>query len=410
MNASILSIGDELLVGQVINSNAAFIARQLNPAGVSIDRVVTVGDDLEAILGALRDEFRRCDAVIITGGLGPTHDDITRTAVCRFFETELAPSEEARAAVLRFLAQRNLPWTAAADNQVLVPRGCTVIPNEFGTAPGELFERDGKALFVLPGVPYEMEAMITGFIAPWFLRRPGATYVLHRTLKTTGIAESVLAAKLGPAEELVGKAKLAFLPSPFGVRLRVTITTPDRPRGLALLDGIEQKIRAKAEEFIYGTGEEELEDVVGRMLTERKLTIAVAESCTGGLIADRLTNVPGSSVYVDRGVIAYSNRSKTELLDVPPDIITSHGAVSEEVALSMAEGIRKRSGVDIGLSTTGIAGPGGGTVEKPVGLVWIGIADASGSVAKKFNFGEGRTRVKQRASQAALEMVRRRIR
>jgi len=409
MKASVLSIGDELLVGQVINSNSAFIAQKLNPAGVEIIRVVTVGDDLDSILESLRDLNSNSDAVIVTGGLGPTHDDITRTAMCRFFNTTLEPNEQARASVARFVEQRGLKWTAAADNQVLVPAGCRIIPNALGTAPGEHFIDGRKSVFVLPGVPYEMEAMVTGYIVPWFLQQPGGTFVLHRTLKTTGIPESVLAAKLGDIGALIGNEKLAFLPSPFGVRLRITTVTADRDAGERTLRSIEERIRLLAAEYIYGTDDEELEEVLGGLLRERNLTIAVAESCTGGLIADRITNVPGSSDYFERGVITYSNRSKTELLRVPAELIRVHGAVSEEVALAMARGIREVSGADMGLSTTGIAGPGGGSPEKPVGLVWIACADSAGAIVRKFTFGDGRIRVKQRASQAALEFARKRL-
>jgi nicotinamide-nucleotide amidase len=409
MKAVIISIGDELLIGQVINTNSAFIATHLNGAGVEIARVITVGDDLPAILDVLRTSVGHYDAVIITGGLGPTHDDITRTAMCRFFNTELVPSDEAKESVAKFLRQRNFPWSDSATNQTLIPRGARIIPNEFGTAPGELFERGGTSVIVMPGVPYEMESMITGFVVPYFAARSAGTYIIHRTLKTTGIAESALAQKLDPVQEIIGGHKLAFLPSPYGVRLRISVVSADHEAGIAAAADIEQKIRRRAGEFIYGTGDDELEEVLGRLLAEQKLTIAAAESCTGGLIMDRLTNVPGSSAYTERGVVAYSNASKTELLGVDPALITSFGAVSEEVARAMAEGIRSRSGVDIGLGVTGIAGPTGGTAEKPVGTVWIACSDSSGTAARRYAFGTGRRRVKQRASQAALEMVRRRL-
>ncbi len=409
MNGIILAVGDELLIGQVVNTNAAFIAEHLGPAGIDIVRIVTVGDDGDAIVGALRELAPRCDLLVVTGGLGPTHDDITRSAVCQYLGVELVQNSEAREGVKRFLGKRRAPWTAAAENQTLVPAGATVIPNIHGTAPGELFERDRKWLVVLPGVPYEMETMVVDFLVPFFRSNAGNSVILHRTLKTTGISESLLASRLDPVQDLLQGQKLAFLPSPSGVRLRITVRGTDRGASEEVLTSIESRIRAKVGATIYGVDEEELEEVLGSLLRERGLTIAVAESCTGGFLANRLSNVPGSSDYFERGVVCYSNEAKSELLGVPESLLQIHGAVSREVALAMAEGIRRVAGVDIGLSTTGIAGPGGGSADKPVGLVWIGHADSSGSAAREYRFGEGRLRVKERASQAAMEIVRKRL-
>ncbi len=407
MKSVIISIGDELLIGQVINTNASFIAAQLNTAGVEVERVLTVADDVAAILDALEESYPRNDLVVVTGGLGPTHDDITRTAVCRFFRTELAPSREAREQIELFLKERDHPWSEAAENQTLFPRAASVIPNRYGTAPGELFEHDNRICIVMPGVPGEMEAMMRDFVVPFLRSRAHGKFVLHRTLKTTGITESMLASRLGNIEYLLRGDRLAFLPAATGVRLRITVVGTDREACDQRIRRIEQDIRTKAEKFIFGTDEEELEEVVGRLLAQERLTIGVAESCTGGLIANRLTNVSGSSVYFERGVVAYSNRSKTDLLNVPAELINAHGAVSREVAEAMAQGIRLGARTDIGISTTGIAGPTGGTVEKPVGLVWIGYADAGKTLALRFQFGGGRPAIKERAAQAAIELVRR---
>jgi nicotinamide-nucleotide amidase len=264
-------------------------------------------------------------------------------------------------------------------------------------------------LFALPGVPYEMKEMIDGSVIPFLAPLASDRFIRHRTLLTTGIPESFLAAQLGDLERILLGASLAFLPSPSGVRLRITVHGKSAAGADAAVRGVEERIRAKVARYIFGTDEEDLETVLGRMLAERKLTIAVAESCTGGLIAHRLTNVSGSSAYFERGVVTYSDASKTALLSVPAGVIGVHGAVSREVAESMASGIRAGAGTDIGVSTTGIAGPTGGTPSKPVGTVWIGVADAGGTLAMKFNFGEGRERVKERASQAAMELVRRRL-
>jgi nicotinamide-nucleotide amidase len=409
VNAHILTIGDELLIGQVINTNQAFIAERLNSIGVDVGFMATVGDTMDAVLGALRTGWESSDVTVVTGGLGPTHDDITRSAVCAFFGTDLVPNEEVRRHIGELMKKRNLPVTAAAEDQSLVPRSAEVVPNPVGTAPGLLFRDGGKIMFVLPGVPYEMKEMIDGSVIPFLAPLASEQVIRHRTLLTTGIPESFLAAQLGDLDQLLGPASLAFLPSPAGVRLRITVhgRTPEEADGV--VHEVEGRIRSKVSRYIYGTDDEDLEAVLGRILALRKLTIAIAESCTGGLIAHRLTNVSGSSAYFERGVVTYSDASKTDLLGVPAELIATRGAVSREVAESMASGVRGAAGTDIGLSTTGIAGPTGGTPSKPVGTVWIGIADPAGTLALKFNFGEGRARVKERASQAALELVRRRL-
>ncbi|MBA4313212.1 MAG: competence/damage-inducible protein A [Chlorobiaceae bacterium] len=409
MKAAIISIGDEILIGQVINTNAAFISQKVNPIGISISKIIVTGDNEKDIISVLESEFLNHDILFITGGLGPTHDDITRSAICKFFNTKLVSSDEARKYVEEFLRQRNRPWSEAAENQTLIPDGAKPIPNKFGTAAGEFFERDGKFVIVMPGVPYEMASMITDFVVPHFQARPQTNFIIHRTLMTTGIPESELATRLGDLNQMLKGAKLAFLPSPVGVRLRITVEGKDLNTCNNLLQTIESNIREKAEKYIYGADDESLEESLGKMLTEKKLTLAVAESCTGGLIANKLTDVSGSSRYIERAVVTYSNRSKREMLGISEKLILKHGAVSREVAEEMAHSIRNLSGTDIGISTTGIAGPTGGTPDKPVGLVWIGYSDSNETIALKFNFGEGRLRVKERAAQAAMDLIRRKI-
>ena len=409
MNAHIITIGDELLIGQVINTNQASIADRLNEIGIDVTEMTTVGDDTEAILAAFTRAWESARAVIVTGGLGPTHDDITKSAVCRFFRTDLIPDANVRKQVALILKQRNFPWTDAAEAQAMVPRLATAFPNPVGTAPGLRFDGENRWFFVLPGVPFEMKEMVDAWIVPFLRQHAGENVIRHRTLRTTGIAESLLAQQLGDIDQILQGARLAFLPSTMGLRLRITVHARTAGEADRIVAGVEERIRAKASTFIYGTGEEELEEVVGRMLTERKMTLAVAESCTGGFIAHRLTNVSGSSAYFTYGAVTYSNESKMNILDVPSSVLGAHGAVSRETAEAMAAGIRKRAGTDIGLATTGIAGPTGGSPEKPVGLVWIACADAAGIVGVKFMFGEGRLRVKERASQSALALVRRRL-
>lgn len=409
MKAIIISIGDELLIGQVINTNAPHIAERLNGVGVEVVEMLTVGDSEEAILASFGYAWEHFDVVVVTGGLGPTHDDITRAAVCKFFQTDLVVDPASLENIKALMARWNYPWTKEAEGQALVPRAAVVIPNGLGTAPGYLFSRHKKYCVVMPGVPHEMESMMKEFVVPHFTKIPSGRVILHRTLNTTGIAESILAERLGNIDELVQETKLAFLPSSAGVRLRISVAMDNRAAAEEAIRQTEVRIREKAEKFIYSTDDEPIEVMLGRLLQERRLRLAVAESCTGGLIAHRLTNIPGSSTYFERGLVTYSNASKTELLEVPPELINKHGAVSKEVAEAMAEGVRKCANVDIGISTTGIAGPTGSSIEKPVGLVCIGYAYKGEISALSFNFGPLRTRVKERAAQAAFNLLRRKL-
>ncbi len=409
MNAHIITIGDEILIGQTINTNAAFIGEQLTNISINVGKTSVVPDDEDSILK----EFKSCldenDIVIVTGGLGPTHDDITRKCVVKFFHTELVPDQEVLEDVKNFFKKRGRQLTKVNEDQALVPKVAEAIRNSRGTAPGIWIEKDNKVFAVLPGVPHEMSEMVKLFIIPRLQEKtPEKDFFIKRiNLLTTGIPESALFEKLGDIEELLKGAKLAFLPSQFGVKLRVTVQDKDEETAKNKLGEIEQKIRSKAGRFIYSQQEENLENVVARILTERELTIAIAESCTGGLISNMLTNISGSSKFFERGAITYSNASKVELLKVNEDTLAEFGAVSLEIARQMAEGIRAISGTDLGLAVTGIMGPTGASSDKPVGLVYIGFCDEKVCTAKKFQFGEDRLLNKQRTAQAAIEMVRR---
>lgn len=409
MNAIIISIGDELLIGQVVNTNAAFISQKLQEIGIRVRRILVVGDSDVEILRSFAEAADEVDLVIATGGLGPTHDDITREAVCKFFKRDLVPDSAILDHIRSLMLRRNIRWNPAAEDQARIPKGSIPIPNIHGTAPGILIEHERGKFIAMPGVPHEMEAMVVDFLIPYLRTSYHGNVIMHRTLKTTGIPEAFLAVKIGKVEEFLNDARLAFLPSPIGTQLRITVESQNQDSAYSKIKEIEAVIRNRAGKYIYGADDDQLETVLGRMLSERKLTIAVAESCTGGLISNRLTNVSGSSSYLERGVVAYSNRSKSEILDVPSSLIESHGAVSREVAEAMAAGIRRRAQTDIGLSTTGIAGPTGATADKPIGLVWIGYADATEALALKFHFPDQRLRFKERASQAALELVRRKL-
>jgi nicotinamide-nucleotide amidase len=412
MKAEVISIGDELLIGQVINTNQAFIAEKLNSIGVSVGKMTTVGDDESSILESFGEALANHDLVLVTGGLGPTHDDITRTAVCKFFDTDLVVNDEALERVKGFFEKRGIVPKKVNEDQARVPRSCMVIQNHHGTAPGFLFERNGRYLIAMPGVPFEMKAMVENHILPFFAAKASGLVIQHRTLKTTGIGESFLAEQIGDISTLFSPkdgVTLAFLPGPTGTRLRITARADSTDAAGRKVELVEKRIRSKAGKYIYAADEEELEEVIGKLLLERRLTLAVAESCTGGLIADRITNVPGSSNYFERSYVTYSNESKLADLGVPSSLILRHGAVSSEVAEAMAAGVRTKSNSDIGLSTTGIAGPSGGSKEKPVGLVWVGYSDRAGTLALRFNFGDNRRRTKERAAQAALELLRRKL-
>ncbi|MGA7722623.1 MAG: competence/damage-inducible protein A [Ignavibacteriaceae bacterium] len=409
MNAHIITIGDEILIGQTINTNAAFIGEQISAIQVNVRKTSTVPDDEYEILK----EFKLClnenDLVIVTGGLGPTHDDITRTCVVKFFHTELIRNDEVLDDVKNFFSKRGRKLTKINEDQALIPKNSKVIRNEVGTAPGIWIEKDDKIFIVMPGVPFEMKAMMNNFIIPKLQEKiiNKDFFVKRGNLLTTGIPESTLFERLGNLEELLNGSKLAFLPSQFGVKLRVTVTEKNEETAANKLGEIEQKIRSKVGRFIYSKQDEPLEFAVSRMLLERGLTIAVAESCTGGLISNLLTNISGSSKFYERGIISYSNASKVEILKVSEDTISQNGAVSLEVARQMAEGIKSISGTDLGLAITGIMGPTGGSSEKPVGLTYVGICDDKVCTAKKFQFGDDRILNKQRSAQGALDMVRR---
>ncbi|MCL5031228.1 MAG: competence/damage-inducible protein A [Bacteroidetes bacterium] len=409
MNAQIVTIGDELLIGQTINTNSSFIGEQLSNIQIDVRKISVVGDDETEILKEFKSSFKENDLVIVTGGLGPTHDDVTRKCVVKFFHTELVPNKEVLEDLKTFFKKRGRNLTKINEDQALVPKIAKVIRNEFGTAPGMWIEKDEKIFIVLPGVPSEMKGMMNSIVIPNLKEKiVGQEFVIKRSnVLTTGIPESMLFERLGNLDEILEGAKLAFLPSQFGVKLRITVKESDEEQAINKLSEIEQKIRSKVGRFIYSINDETLEQVVARLLKERGLTIAVAESCTGGMISNLLTNISGSSKYYDRGVITYSNVSKINLLKVKEETIEQYGAVSLEVARQMAEGIRTISGTDLGLSVTGIMGPTGASADKPIGLVYIGLCDDKTCTAKKFQFGDDRILNKQRTTQTALDMIRR---
>ncbi len=408
MNAEILSIGDELLIGQVVNTNASWLGEQLALLGIPVRRITAVGDSHDEVLRAFQRAWSEQEIVIVTGGLGPTHDDVTRAAVCDFFRTSLVQNDQVLADIEHMFARRKRALSDVNRDQAMVPSSAAILRNTQGTAPGYHFSEGGKHFFVTPGVPYEMHGMFERDILPVLQAQFRGSRV-SRTLLTTGIAESTLADLLAGIDTYRSDGRVAFLPSPMGVRIRLTAEAAEEERARETLEDLQHFVTDRASEYLFGTGTQTLEEVVGSLLVEHGQTLAVAESCTGGLITDKITNVSGSSSWFERGVVAYSNISKVEILGTDASLIQTHGAVSSEVACAMADGIRIGARSSIGLATTGIAGPAGGSEEKPVGLVWIAISTARETLAHAYYFGDHRIRTKQRAAQAALDMVRRRI-
>jgi nicotinamide-nucleotide amidase len=362
-------------------------------------------------MDAFRDALANNDLVIVTGGLGPTHDDLTLDCIVKYFNTELVKSEEVLKDIKNIFEKRNRVITPSNELQAQVPKIADIIRNYKGTAPGTWIEKDDKIFISMPGVPFEMMEMMRGYIIPRLTEEKlsNDSNRITKSLLTTGIPESYIFERLGDINELLNGSAMAFLPSQYGVRLRITVDGNNSEEVQDKLSSIEQKIRAKVGQYIYGIENDSIEQIVGKLLKERDLKIAVAESCTGGLISSRLTNVSGSSSYFERGIITYSNGAKVEHLKIDEDMIDQYGAVSLEVARLMAEGVKAVSGTDIGLSVTGIMGPDGATFNKPVGLVYIGYCDNHICTAREFRFGDDRILNKDRTSQAALDMLRRKL-
>jgi nicotinamide-nucleotide amidase len=411
MKIEIVTIGDELLLGFTIDTNAAHLARELGAVGIEVVRRSTVGDRASDIAAGVRDALERTGAVITTGGLGPTSDDLTKPAIAELFGRGMHHDAEVMAGIERLFASRGYPGPIPATNriQAMVPDGARILRNRHGSAPGIWLEDDaGRWVAMLPGVPREMKGMLADTLLPLILERAGGatTVVRSRTLRTTGIAESALAERIADLTVGLGPLSLAYLPGAEGVDVRLTSRGETPARTDALLAEAGDRLRERIGDRVYGEGSSDLAAVVVGVCTAKSLRVAVGESCTGGLVGGRLTAVPGSSAVFIGGVIAYEDRVKVELLGVPGELIAMHGAVSEPVVRAMASGARARLGADIGIGVSGIAGPGGGTPEKPVGTVWTAV-DVRGSVKA---YGRGypgdREEIRARSAQAALDMVR----
>jgi nicotinamide-nucleotide amidase len=374
--------------------------------------LTTVGDDLEILTEAIARAMQRARIVIATGGLGPTHDDITKKAVCRYFKRPLILYDNILQKIEKRFKQRGIEMPAINQNQALLPQGATFIDNRVGSAVGIAIEEDGKLFVVTPGVPSEMKPMIEGWVTDEIKKRTGGIVTIHKKLRTVGIVESVLYEKIADLidpkkQPRDGKVSVAFLPSWRGVDVRLTITTNNEDLGRKNVDALAEKILDKVGKYVYGRNDDYLPAVVGEYLKSKRMTLAVAESCTGGLLGKMITDVSGSSDYFLGGVIAYSNELKMKLLSVPQIILEKYGAVSKECASYMAEGVIQALGANIGLSVTGVAGPTGGTDDKPVGLVYVGMAVPGKTDVRECRFGSQRESNRERSAVTALEMLRR---
>lgn len=396
----LLIIGNEILSGRTIDRNASFLIHRLAEAGFSARHITVVGDDMTDLVRAFRIAAGRADIVLATGGLGPTSDDLTVEAASGAFGRNLVLDEGVLLAIEELFRRRKRFMSESNRRQAMLPEGATAIPNPLGTAPGIRMNSGDAVVYLMPGVPAEMQAIFSESVLPEIARSFEPEQVETANVRVTGMSESELydTIRLLPG----AREAFAFYPNPEGILVRIR-TGKDAPMGAsALRDEAARLLGGR----VYSTNDESLEQVVGRLLKERRKKVGVAESCTGGLVAHRLTNIPGASDYFLCGVIAYSNESKHEVLGVDPALIARYGAVSAEVAAAMAEGVRRISGADIGISTTGIAGPGGGSVEKPIGLMFAGYSAEEGKETKKLHFAEERIINKHRMSQAVLDILR----
>ena len=405
MFAEVITIGDELLIGQVVDTNSAWMGQELNKIGIEVLRIVSIRDREKEILEAIDNAMERVNIVLVTGGLGPTKDDITKQTLCKYFHTELVFSEEVFENVKRVLAGK-IPMNALNKSQAMVPKDCTVINNPVGSASVSWFERDGKVLVSMPGVPQEMTAVMTESVLPKLHERFQTDVIMHQTFLVQHYPESVLAEKLEPRESALPECiKLAYLPKLGIIRLRLTGRGQNREEVKVLLEREKVKLEKILGEDIFGEEDTPLEVIVGELLKKKKLTVSTAESCTGGGLAALITPVPGSSDYFTGSIVAYSNEIKMSLLHVSAETLEKRGAVSRETVTEMVKGAMKTLKTDCAVATSGIAGPGGGTPEKPVGTVWIAAAYKNEIVAMKQEGDEGRKGNVEKAIQNALLLL-----
>lgn len=410
MGTEILTIGTELLLGQIVDTNASWIAQRLAEAGIDLFYKTTVGDNASRIEAALRQALSRAEVVITTGGLGPTEDDLTRDVVAAVLGRPLRLDPAVLAHIERRFAHRKIPMPENNRKQAMVPEGAELLYNPNGTAPGLFLKNGGRCVACMPGVPAEMKPMLTEQVIPRIRETFGIrSQIVSRVLKTCGISESRVDQAIGDYFREMRNPTIGVLAHAGEIHIRLTCKGENRAEITRMLDELEAKIRERLGFLIFGRDEDKLEALVGKLLRDQKATLAVAESCTGGLIASRITDIPGSSDYFERGIVSYSLVAKQQVLEVPQATLDEFGTVSLPVARAMADGVRRLSGTTFGLASTGIAGPTGGTPERPVGLVCVALAWDGGDVAREYRLHGGRELIKYRAAQMALEMLRRHL-
>jgi len=407
MKAEIISIGDELLIGQTVNTNAAWMGQELNKIGIDVQQTNVITDNKDHIINTLNDSRKRVDLILITGGLGPTNDDITKYTLATYFRSRMREDNKVLAGVQERLKARNLEMNELNRQQAMVPEKAKIFLNKRGTAPGMWFEDRNQVFVSLPGVPTEMKGLMTTFVLPAIKEKFHTPEIIHRTFLTIGTIEAKLAEMLMEFEaQLPGGIKMAYLPSSPIIKLRLSARGDDREHLIHLLDEQEAKLFRVIPDYIFGKEPETLEEIVGRLLKEKKAGLSTAESCTGGNIARLITSVPGSSEYYMGSTIAYAYEAKTKTLGVDPYILEKQGAVSKEVVVQMALGVKKLFKTEYSIAVSGIAGPGGATPEKPVGTTWIAVATPKNVTTGSFLFGRDRLGNIHRASLTALNLLR----
>jgi nicotinamide-nucleotide amidase len=410
MNSALITIGDEILIGQVTDTNVVWIATELNNLGVSVGEMVTVSDDAAQIISTLDRYVGSYDLVIMTGGLGPTKDDLTKQTLAEYFQSPMVTIPEVLEKIKAYFKARGRTLIESNLRQADVPQACEALVNNHGTAPGMWFEKGGTIIVSLPGVPYEMKGLMEDVVLPRIRGLVKVPDVVHRTIMTQGVPESYLAELIKDWESnLPEGVKLAYLPRPGIVRLRLTLSGKCARDSQQILEGLEAGLLEIIPQHIFGYDDLSLEQALGDVLKEKELTVATAESCTGGNIARLITSVPGSSRYFIGSVIAYQNRIKTGVLNVEEAVINTLGAVSQPVVEQMALGVKEHFGTDAAIATSGIAGPDGGTAEKPVGTTWISVAYKDKILSRKFLFWGTRDRIIEQASYTAMQLLRRLI-
>lgn len=405
--AELLTIGDEILYGQIVDTNSQWMSVELSNAGIKVIRKTTVGDQEDEIMTAFAEAEKRADIVLITGGLGPTSDDLTKPCLAKYFNCELKIHEEALAEVTEFFKSRGRELTEVNRQQAALPVCCEKVTNVMGTAPGMWFERNGKVFVSMPGVPHEMKRMMSDIVIPKLRKTFSTPTIHHKVIRTIGLGESFLAEKIADWEKaLPAHIKLAYLPGLGEVKLRLTSIGDSLPAMEAEANMLTEKLKERVGQFIYGYGEDPIEVAVGNLLRAKKLTLAVAESCTGGYLSHLITSVPGSSDYFLGSMVPYAYEIKMRQLGVKPETLEKNGAVSEPTITEMANLVRAKFNTDIGVATSGIAGPGGATPEKPVGTVWIAYSDKHQTVTRKLQLSKDRQINIKAASIATLNLIR----